>query len=185
MVRRAPFVIGATGVGLGLLLSFHTEPIHLSSVSTGSGANGSGPSTDGQPSGSGVSSPATAGTAPASTATVPSSTGTAPGQTGPAPTTAPPTTTAAVRNATSQDVQYRYGDIQLKVTERGSSITNIKVVQEGATDPRSAQINSQAVPMLQQQAMSAQSANIDGVSGATFTSMAYQEALQSALDQLK
>ena len=38
--------------------------------------------------------------------------------------------------------------------------------------------------MLQQQAMSAQSANIDGVSGATFTSIAYDQALQSALDQL-
>ncbi len=96
-----------------------------------------------------------------------------------------PTTAAAARSATGQDVQYQYGDIQLKVSEKGSSISRIQVVSEGATDPRSAEINSQAVPMLQQQAMSAQSANIDGVSGATFTSMAYQQALQSALDQLK
>jgi uncharacterized protein with FMN-binding domain len=81
-------------------------------------------------------------------------------------------------------VQYQYGDVQLRVTEQGSSITNIQIVSDNATDPRSAQINSQALPLLQQEAMSAQSANIDGVSGATFTSAAYAQALQSALDRL-
>ena len=78
-----------------------------------------------------------------------------------------------------------YGDIQVKVTKQGTRIANIQVLKEDATDPRSAQINSIAIPMLQQQAMSAQSANINGVSGATFTSQAYYEALQSALDKLK
>jgi uncharacterized protein with FMN-binding domain len=61
----------------------------------------------------------------------------------------------------------------------------VNVVQNGATDPHSAQINSIAVPMLTSQALSAQSAQIDGVSGASFTSAAYAQALQSALDQLK
>ena len=168
-MRRAPFVIGATGVGLGLLFSFHTRPIHVTPVSTGSDATGTTPST----------SPSTSTTTPGGGS---DSTGTTPAAG--TPTTAAPPTTTGVRSATGQDIQYQYGDLQLKVSERGSTITKIQVVQEGATDPRSAQINSQAVPILQQQAMSVQSANIDGVSGATFTSMAYQQALQSALDQL-
>lgn len=176
-MRRAPFVIGATGVGLGLLFSFHTKPIHASSISTSDGS-GTSPSTGSgtgdtttTTAGGGGTSPTTGGSAPTGGTTTPT-------------TSSPPTTAATTRSATGQDIQYRYGYIQLKVTERGSTVTKIQVVQEGATDPRSEQINSQAIPMLQDQAMSAHSANIDGVSGATFTSIAYQEALQSALDQL-
>lgn len=160
-MKRAPFVIGATGVGLGLLLSFHTKPVHVNIAATGTS-----PDTGSNPGGGTPGS-----TPPASTAT----------GGGSSPTTAPANPS---RTATSQLIQYQYGDIQLRVTEQGTRLTHIQVVAEGATDPRSAEINSQAVPMLQQQAMSAQSANIDGVSGATFTSIAYDQALQSALDQL-
>lgn len=167
-MRRAPLVIGATGVGLGLLFSFHTKPIKITPVSTGSDAAGTTPTTAVPPTTSGAPPTTVGGTAPTTAA----------------PTTTSPPTTTATRTATGQDIQYQYGDIQLKVTKQGSRISKIQVVEEGATDPRSAQINSEAVPMLQQQAMSVQSANIDGVSGATFTSMAYQQALQSALDQL-
>jgi uncharacterized protein with FMN-binding domain len=169
-LRRAPFVIGATGAGLGLLLSFHTKALHVSIASSAA------PSASGN--GSGQSSTTNPGTSNRAPTTAPSS--------GPtSPTTAPPDTAASTRSASSQDVQYRYGDLQVKVTEKGSQITNIQLVTDNATDPRSAEINSQALPMLQQQAMSAQSANIDGVSGATFTSQAYAYALQQALDQLK
>lgn len=181
-MKRAPFVIGATGVGLGLLFSFHTRPIHITPVSTGGNAAGTTPGTSGVTPTTGETTPTTAGTSPSSPGTTPTTSTPA---TSAAPTTVAPSTTTGVRTATGQDIPYRYGDIQLRVTERESTITKIQVVEEGATDPRSAQINSQAVPMLQQQAMSVQSANIDGVSGATFTSAAYQEALQSALDQLR
>ncbi len=165
-MKRAPFVIGATGVGLGLLLSFHTKPVHVNIAATGP-TSGTG--------GSGTGSGSTTDTSAPPTTTAPG------GSSGTAPTAAANDST---RSATSQLIQYRYGDIELRVTEKGTRITNIQVVSEGATDPRSAEINSQAVPMLQQQAMSAQSVNIDGVSGATFTSIAYDQALQSALDQL-
>jgi uncharacterized protein with FMN-binding domain len=163
-VKRAPFVIGATGAGLGLVLTFHTKPLHVNNIvaSPGSGTAGNSGSTTTGP----VSVPST----------------TTPGAT---PTTTPvPTTTQAARSATGQDVTYRYGDLQLRVIEKASKITDIQVIAEGATDPRSEEINSQAVPLLRQEAMSAQSANIDGVSGATFTSQAYAQAMQSALDQL-
>jgi uncharacterized protein with FMN-binding domain len=71
------------------------------------------------------------------------------------------------------------------VTEQGTKITNIQVLQNGAADMRSEEINAQVVPLLQSEAMSAQSAQINGISGATYTSSAYAQSLQSALDQLK
>ena len=52
------------------------------------------------------------------------------------------------------------------------------------TDPRSVHIDDEAIPQLRQQVLAAQSASIDGVSGATFTSQAYAQSVQSALDQL-
>jgi uncharacterized protein with FMN-binding domain len=202
-VKRAPFVVGATGVGLGLVLSYHTHPVTVVSLPAPVTAP---PETS--PTSSAVAGPTTAPTtrAPSTTAppttarTVPSA-GTSPATTpiptaAPAtaapttgaPTTAPPTTapptTATTRTATGDDVVYAYGDIQLQVTTQGRRITEIQVLTNNAADPRSAEINSWAVPQLQQQAMAAQSANIDGVSGATFTSMAYEQSLQSALDRV-
>lgn len=161
-MKRAPVVIGSTAVGLGLVLSFHTHPSHASRLTQ--------PTTKTTPTttprtgaGSGTGSPSTATTSP------PSST---------------PKTVASTKTATGQDIQYRYGDIQLAVTATRTEITNISVVQEGATDGRSQQINGDAVPQLTSEAMAAQSSQIDGVSGATYTSAAYAQSLQSALDQL-
>jgi uncharacterized protein with FMN-binding domain len=171
-MNRAPVVIGSTAIGLGLVLSFHTATTkHRSHLSIGSAPPG-------------TTTPTTA--APGGTGAPPSSTATTPGETGapPSATTTTPAGSDAARTATGQDVQYRYGDIQLQVTEKGSRITNITVVSNNGIDPRSVFINQQAVPMLQSQAMQSQSPNIDGVSGATFTSEAYAEALQSALQQL-
>lgn len=158
-MKRAPVVIGSTATGLALVLSFHTHTGKFTHLATGS------------------SSTTTGGSSPTTTPT----TGGTPSQNSVSTST---TASSTTRSATGTDVQYRYGDIQLKVTEDGSKITDIGVVQEGATDGRSYQINSQAVPMLQSEAMSAQSAQIDGVSGATYTSQAYAQALQSAIDQL-
>jgi uncharacterized protein with FMN-binding domain len=169
-------VIGATGAGLGLLLSFHTKALHVSIASP------AGASSGGAARGSGSSSTSSPASSDSPSTTAPS--GGAPGSSSTGPTT-PPTTAGTTRSATGQEVQYRYGDLKLEVTEKGSQITNIQILADDATDPRSAEINSQALPLLQQEAMSAQSANIDGVSGATFTSQAYADALQSALDQLK
>lgn len=170
-MRRAPWVVGATGAGLGLLFSFHTKPVHVTIASPAKGSASTSPSST--TSTSSTTSPPTSGPATGATAT-----------TRPTATTSPPTTATPTRSGTGQDVQYQYGDLQLKVTERGSTITNIEILADGAADARSAEINSQALPMLQEEAMQAQSANIDGVSGATFTSNAYAQALQSALDNV-
>jgi uncharacterized protein with FMN-binding domain len=157
-VKRAPIVITSTAAGLVLVLSFHTSNPSLKIKSAGGKTTGD---TSGQPSASTTST------------TEPTS-----------PTTRSTGTSTTTRSATGSDIQYRYGDIQLEVTASGSKITDVSIVREGSTDGRSFQINSQAVPILQSESLSAQSAQIDGVSGATYTSAAYVQSLQSALDKL-
>jgi uncharacterized protein with FMN-binding domain len=86
--------------------------------------------------------------------------------------------------ATGDAVATRYGNAQVRVTVKGGRITDIAAVQLQGGDPRSVQISSSAEPTLQQEALTAQTARIDAVSGATFTSASYDQSLQSALDKL-
>jgi uncharacterized protein with FMN-binding domain len=79
---------------------------------------------------------------------------------------------------------YQYGELSVTVTERGGRITDLQMASLSETDARSVFIDDQAIPLLRQQVLAAQSANINGVSGATFTSQAYAQSVQSALDQL-
>ena len=77
-----------------------------------------------------------------------------------------------------------YGDIQVRVTAAGTSIRSVSLARLNVSGPLSQQIVTNVVPQLQQQTLAAQSANIQGVSGATYTVQAYRASLQSALDQL-
>ena len=69
------------------------------------------------------------------------------------------------------------------MTLDGHRIVNVTVPQNSAVDGRSAMINSEAVPVLVQEALAAQGVNFDVVSGATYTSDAFAQSLQSALRQ--
>ncbi|MFE6890622.1 FMN-binding protein [Streptomyces sp. NPDC057694] len=91
--------------------------------------------------------------------------------------------TTTTRTVTGDTVQTRYGPVQVELTLSGSKITAARAVQTPANEPRSRQINASAVPTLIQETLDAQSARIDTVSGATFTSEGYISSLQSALDQ--
>jgi uncharacterized protein with FMN-binding domain len=91
---------------------------------------------------------------------------------------------AAVRQFTGSDAPNQYGDVQVRVTTGGGRITQVAAVSLPSGDGRSQQISSYAGPQLAQQALAAQNANIDGVSGATYTSDSYKTSLQSAIDQL-
>ena len=84
---------------------------------------------------------------------------------------------------TGDTVQTRWGPVQVEVSVAGSKITGVSVLQYPDTNPTDAQINGYALPILVDETMTAQSANIDMVSGATYTSTGYQQSLQSALDQ--
>ncbi|MFI0819350.1 FMN-binding protein [Streptomyces sp. NPDC021098] len=76
-----------------------------------------------------------------------------------------------------------YGPVQVSVTLSGGRITAVKALRTPSDRPRSQQIATEAVPQLTQEALSAQSAHIDAVSGATYTSEGYTRSLQSALDK--
>ena len=89
-----------------------------------------------------------------------------------------------VRQLTGSDEFNKYGDVQVQVTASGGRITRVAALRLPDGDGRSQQISSFAGPQLAQQALAAQNANIDGVSGATYTSESYRTSLQSALDQL-
>jgi uncharacterized protein with FMN-binding domain len=83
---------------------------------------------------------------------------------------------------TGQDVSMRYGDVQVQVTVSGGAVSDVTALQLPDGDGHSARISSIVEPMLRSEALQAQSASIDLVSGATYTSGAYQQSLQSALD---
>ncbi|MBK4346685.1 FMN-binding protein [Lacisediminihabitans sp. G11-30] len=79
----------------------------------------------------------------------------------------------------------RFGDVQVAITVSGGAITDVSTPVLSGNEARSDQINNQAAPILRSEALAAQSAQIDSVSGATYTSDAYISSLQSALDQAK
>ncbi|SBN63417.1 FMN-binding protein [Curtobacterium sp. L3-7] len=84
---------------------------------------------------------------------------------------------------TGDATQTRYGPVQVRITVAGGKITDVTALQLTDHDGRSVQISQQAAPILRQEALAAQSASIQAVSGATFTSEGYTTSLQSAIDK--
>jgi uncharacterized protein with FMN-binding domain len=169
-VKAAPLVLAGTVLGIAGILSFNSTQVKLSL---------------------GALPAATA--PPASTTTAPVTTTTAPraGGSTPPPTTAgvPTTTTTAAptasRSATGAATNYNFGILSVKVTVSGTKITNISIASiDDGGNPRSAYIDQASLPLLEQQALSAQSANIQGVSGASYTTAGFEQSLQSALSKL-
>ena len=79
--------------------------------------------------------------------------------------------------------QTRYGPVQVRIVVSDGTITDVTAPQLTDADGRSVAISAQAAPVLRQEALQAQSAQIQAVSGATFTSEGYTTSLQSAIDQ--
>jgi uncharacterized protein with FMN-binding domain len=118
------------------------------------------------------------------TSSEPSSRTTAPRQL--VPTQASGGTTAAQGGDgtyTGSRIRTVYGDVQVKVTVNGNKIMDVQPLTLPSDRARSAYISQVAGPMLRTEAITAQSSNIDIISGATYTSIAYQRSLDSALKQ--
>lgn len=105
------------------------------------------------------------------------------------PASAPPPTPAGgaapARTVRGAPVQDPYGTVQVAVIVRGGRILDVRTVSIPLDSGTSYSINSQAGPLLRSEALQAQSARIDVVSGATYTSQAYAGSLQSALDRVR
>lgn len=84
---------------------------------------------------------------------------------------------------TGAAVETRYGAVQVEITVENGVITSSQAIQYPNRDRHDQQINAYAVPVLNSEAVDAQSADIDSVSGATFTSVGYARSLQSAIDE--
>jgi uncharacterized protein with FMN-binding domain len=92
-------------------------------------------------------------------------------------------TSSSSSTVTGDVAQTRWGPVQVELTVKAGSITEVRVLQYPTGNSTDEQINSYALPVLIQETLDGQSANIDMVSGATVTSVGYQQSLQSALDQ--
>lgn len=168
---RVLIAIGATIAGLVALLTFksHTVPPALGAVPAASGASASGSSASGGGSGGagpGGSSGVPAGSSPAG--------GTTPGSSGGA---------GGATVLTGHAFQTKFGPMQVQVTLVNRKIVKVTVLQQTDLGAYSGQIDARALPQLSQETLTAQSARIDAVSGASYTSEGYIQSLQSALDQ--
>ena len=165
-MRRALLTLGGTAAGLAALLSFKTHSLAAAdpaasppTVSAGSSQPMSG--------GTGAGSASPAASMRASSA-------------GPGASASSP---AAARTFTGAVASTQFGPMQVRVTLAGMKITKVTVVQQTNDGGESDQIDANAIPQLTSETLAAQSAHIDAVSGATYTSSGYVKSLQSALDQ--
>lgn len=167
---RAVLTLGGTAIGLVALLSFKT---HV--VGAGDAAPAVLPSTP----------PTSAATSPAAGKTPAAGKSPAAGKT-PAADKSPSTqASAAPRTLTIAGAvePSQYGPTQVQVTLEGQKITDVTVLQHTNVGSESGQIDSYAIPKLTSETLAAQSAKIDAVSGASYTSAGYIQSLQSALDK--
>ncbi|HUX04731.1 MAG TPA: FMN-binding protein [Acidimicrobiales bacterium] len=193
-MKRAPFIITGTIVGLAGVLSFRSTPAKISlgalptsavvknattsqSTTTATGSPGSSTTSPPSTTRATTSPPTTVPTRRASTTTTPTTT---------TPTTTVPVTTApTTRTAVGPSVNYYFGILSVSVTATGTRVQKVTIhsINDGG-NPRSQYIDQASIPMLEQQALAAQNANIQGVSGASYTSAGFKMSLQGALKQL-
>lgn len=161
-MRRAAILTTSTVAGLVLLLGLKPHQSALPAIA-GSGESAAvSPPTSG--SGSGQSSPSRSSHGSKSGST----SGSGAGATG--------TYTGAVE-------QIPYGPVQVAVTLSHGKLTNVRALQTPTDSGHSQRLADYAVPILTQEALAAQSAQIQAVSGASYTSEGYMQSLQSALDK--
>lgn len=184
-MRRAIVTIGGTVAGLAALLSFKTHPVGAAAstvpqaLSVGASASATPAVPEAGRQGGMAAGHVSATAKPRVTAK--------PGATAKPAATAKPSggsgQASAARTVTGAVASTQYGPMQVAVTLSGTRITKVTVVQQTNVGAQSSQIDAMAIPTLNSEALSAQSARIDAVSGASYTSAGYKQSLQSALDQ--
>jgi uncharacterized protein with FMN-binding domain len=156
-MKRATIVTGVTVVGVAWLLNYKITPHQFSAIA---------PVTPTQsPTNSASPSPTPSATSPLAS---------------PSPSPSP---IALNGTFTGLDFPNRFGDVQVRVVISSGRITDVQAVQLPTDRAESAYISQQAGPWLRSEALQAQSANIDIISGATYTSQSYAQSLESALQQ--
>jgi uncharacterized protein with FMN-binding domain len=161
-MRRVALALFSTITGLVMLLGFKTHSTATVPVATAPAVPSTGDSAP--PAAADSSSTGTAGTPSGAASTAPSAAST-------------------TKTVTGDAIDTRFGPVQVQLTVTNGTITAVTAVEYPQNNPRDQQINAYAIPQLDSEALAARSANIDMVSGATYTSEGYLSSLQSALDQ--
>lgn len=152
--KRTPAAAAAATAGLAVVLIAHTAGGHVASAAPPASKNT--PQTALPPSGGQT------------------------GSTSPTTSSGPKVTGSAVGALE----QFGYGEVSVKVTAQSGRVVNVSVVTLRVAESYSQSIAQQVVPMLKNEVVSAQSARISAISGATYTSEGYAASVQSALDKL-
>jgi len=163
--KRGVAALAITTVALVLLISFKVPDAPVVDRTTGNLAIV-------EPSAGAVDSGTTSGTGTAAATPAPVATGSTDDTTG----------TSASTTVDGPVVSTRFGPVQVEVVVSNGQVADVIAVQL-PSGRRSGQISDYSEPILREEALQAQSANIDVVSGATYTSDAYAQSLQAALDQ--
>ena len=175
---RIRAAVSAALASAGILLAGWQSGTYVED--TGSAAASTSAGTTGT-TGTGSSGSAAAGSAGAGTtgSTASGGTGTGSG------TAAEPTTGAAAKAGgtyAGSVVQTRFGAVQVQITVKSGSITEVEALQLTDDDRKSIQISNRAAPLLRAEVLAAQSADVQTIGGATVTSDAYLSSLQAAID---
>jgi uncharacterized protein with FMN-binding domain len=165
-MRRALLTLGGTAAGLAALLSFKTHSLAAAAPEATSTPSASAGTSQPMASGAGSSSASPAASKKASAA--PKTGASSP---------------ASARTVTGTVANTQYGPMQVQLALSGTKITKVTVLQRTNDGAESDEIDGNAIPKLTSETLTAQSARIDAVSGATYTSSGYIQSLQSALDQ--
>jgi uncharacterized protein with FMN-binding domain len=166
-MRRALLTLGSTAAGLAALLSFKTH-----SLAAAMDPAASPPTVS-----AGASPPMASGTRAGSASPAASM------RAGSAAPSASQGSQVTARTVTGGAASTPYGPMQVQLTVIGTKITKVTVLQRTNDGAESDQIDANAIPTLTNETLAAQSAHIDAVSGATYTSSGYIQSLQSALDK--
>ena len=198
--RRALAAIATTAMALALLLNFKTQnaaigtgSVIIGQPATGSAAGAAGQSASGSTSstGGGTGSSAAASSTPGGASAAASGSSGSSGSSSTGSTGSGTSSTAQSASGTAlktgtftgSTVQIPFGNVQVQVIVKGGRITDVQALQMPTAHARSQMISQYVAPMLRQEVLQAQNARINLVSGATYTSEAYAQSLQAALDQ--
>ncbi len=125
--------------------------------------------------------PATTSTPAETPSTTPSATSTPTAS--PSASSSSSSSSTASRKIVGATEDTPFGPMQAEIIVTGSKITDVKLLQETNMGGRSVEISNYAVPILRQEVLKAQSANVDTVGGATYSSEGYLASVQSAIDK--
>lgn len=161
-MKRSVIVTGAAMVGVAWIVSYKVTP-HTAGLASALPAQ--------------TPSPAQASPSPTDSSSPTDSPSASPS---PSPSPSP---TGANGTFTGSDFPNRFGDVQVKVIVSNGRITDVQPIQMPQDRAESAYISQVAGPMLHDEVIQAQSAQIDIISGATYTSQSYAQSVESALQQ--